>query len=170
MTNKSFDTVLDRMLTLSRAMDDTLGDRAGDRAGSRGSLWLPPVDIYETEHSFVVEADLPGFRSEDVDLRFEQNTLTIRGSRDSELPRGERNARVFSMERPAGAFTRSIRLPEYVDGERIEANLANGVLRVDIPKAQTALPRKIEARVGGRGDARRVESGSAGNGNGNGSN
>ena len=149
MTNIPLNSVFDRMLTLSRAMDDAAGaTRSG--GGATQPLWLPAIDLYETEHAFVIDADLPGMRADQLELHFEQNTLTLKGTRESALPDGAdaKTTRIFSLERPTGSFTRSIRLPEYVDGERIDADFADGVLRIRVPKASSALPRKIAVKVG----------------------
>lgn len=137
--------VLDRMLTLARAMDDQFGT---PNAQDRG-LWFPALDVYETEGAYVAELDLPGVHSENVDISFEQGTLSIRGTRGPTVRTPEKGElRVFSAERVSGSFVRSVRLPEYVDADRIEAQYANGVLSVTIPKAAAARPRKISIRSG----------------------
>jgi len=149
LTSFPFDVAFDRMLGLSRAMDSAFSGRPfGNPSGTgRPQLWLPAVDTYETEDAFVVEADLPGLHQENIDLNCEQGTLTITGRRASTLPAGEQGKdqklRVYAAERLSGAFSRSIRLPEYVDGEKIRATYTNGVLTVHIPKATAALPRRI---------------------------
>jgi HSP20 family protein len=152
MTTNTFNNVLDRMLTLSRAFDQTFGaDWSPTWTGTRhGQLWLPPVDCYETQDAFVVEADLPGVHPENVEISFEQNTLTIKGTRAPTLQAPEKGElRVYTAERLSGDFARSVRLPEYVEGDRIEANYSNGVLTITVPKAQSALPRKIAIRSTG---------------------
>ena len=164
LTNYPFDAVFDRMLGLSRQMDQAFSGRAfgNPSRDGRPQLWLPPVDTYETEHAFVVEADLPGVHQENIDINFEQGTLTITGRRASTLPAAENGngngkLRVYASERLSGAFSRSIRLPEYVDGEKIQATYANGVLTVNIPKAQGALPRKIAVQVAGAEGPKRID-------------
>ena len=149
-----FDVMFDRMLGLSRTMDQAFSGRPFGTASANGrpQLWLPAVDTYETEDAFVVEADLPGVHQENIDVNFEQGTLTISGRRASTLPaveqgKGAQKLRVYAAERLSGAFSRSIRLPEYVDGDQIRATFANGVLTVHIPKANGALPRKIAVQV-----------------------
>ena len=153
MTAYPFDAMFDRVLGISRAMDQAFSGRPFATASgttSRPQLWLPAVDTYETEHAFVIEADLPGVRQENIDINFEQGTLTITGRRASTLPAndgGNGKLRVYAAERLSGAFSRSIRLPEYVDGEKIEATYTNGVLTVRVPKSPAALPRKINVAV-----------------------
>ena len=91
----------------------------------RAQLWLPAIDLYETESAFVIEADLPGVHQENVDVQFDRGTLTISGTRAATLPSQENGQlRVFSSERLSGSFLRSIRLPEHVDAEHIEAAFA----------------------------------------------
>jgi len=138
------DTVVDRMLGLSRAVDQALA--TGGPA--RRQLWIPAMDTYETEHAYVIAADLPGVHAENVDVSFERGTLTISGTRAATLPSsGEPKPRVHASERLSGSFARAVRLPEYVDGERIEASLVDGVLTVRIPKSSGAMPRKISVRA-----------------------
>jgi HSP20 family protein len=161
-TNLSYplDAMFDRMLGLSRQMDQAFSGRPFGQASSgsgRPQLWLPPVDTYETEHAFVIEADLPGLHQENIDVHFEQGTLTISGRRAPTLPASEKGKlRIYSSERLSGAFSRSVRLPEYVDGEKIEATYANGVLTVRVPKLAAALPRKINVAVNA-GGARQIQ-------------
>jgi HSP20 family protein len=146
MYRNTIDSVLDRMLTISRAMDEATNGRLSEPADSpvRPQLWLPPVDIYETESAFVVEADLPGVHQENVNIQFDRNALTISGTRGATLPAKEKSQlRVFSAERLSGTFSRSIRLPEHVDAEKIEASFVNGVLTVTVPKSAGARARTI---------------------------
>ena len=140
--------VLDRMLTLSQAMDDnTPGSRELLESRQRLQLWLPAVDLFETDDAFVIAADLPGVHLENVDIQFDRGTLTISGTRGATLPDLEKaQLRVFSAERATGSFARSIRLPEQVDADKISATFTDGVLTVQVPKAQSALPRKIQVR------------------------
>jgi HSP20 family protein len=151
LSSYPFDAMFDRMLGLSRQMDQAFSGRPFGQASSgsgRPQLWLPPVDTYETEHAFVIEADLPGLHQENIDVHFEQGTLTLTGRRGPTLPASENGKlRVYASERLSGAFSRSVRLPEYVDGEKIEATYTNGVLTVRVPKSPAALPRKISVAV-----------------------
>ena len=146
MFRNSFDVVFDRMLTLNRAFEESASQTALEAGGApaRKQLWLPPVDIYETETAFVVEADLPGVHQENVNVQFDRNALTISGTRAATLPAREKaQLRVFSAERLSGTFSRSIRLPEHVDAEKIEASFTDGVLSVTVPKAAGARSRTI---------------------------
>ena len=158
MYRSSFDTMFDRMLTLSRAVDEAVNQGTFEAIDSpaRPQLWLPPVDIYETESAFVVEADLPGVHQENVTIQFDRNALTISGTRAATLPAKEKSQlRVFSAERLSGTFSRSIRLPEHVDADKIEASFQNGVLVVTVPKAAGARARSIP--IGHREVQRQIE-------------
>ncbi|HVZ48817.1 MAG TPA: Hsp20/alpha crystallin family protein [Gemmatimonadaceae bacterium] len=146
-----YPNLLDRMLDWSRQMDDAMQRASAGVTDSpvRAQLWLPAVDLYETDTAFVIEADLPGVHQENVDIQFDRGTLTITGTRAATLPVQRENGqlRVFSSERLAGSFSRSIRLPEHVDAEHIEAVFAQGVLTLKVPKAKGALPRKISIKA-----------------------
>lgn len=140
LTVTPFNTMLDRMATLTRAMDDAVAARPGS------PNWVPSLDAYETDQAYVVTLDLPGVAMESVDVSFERNTLTVKGTRERLGPSDEKEARVFFREREWGAFERSLRFPHYVDGEKIAAAFSNGVLTITVPKSETAKARKIAVR------------------------
>ena len=142
LTVSPLNGVFTRMASLNRAMDDVVG-RADE---SFGGYWTPAMDAWETEHAFVVQLDLPGLTADQVDVNFDRNTLTVRGTRGATIPQPEKDgeARVFFAERVPGSFSRSLRFPLYVESSKIEASFSNGVLTITIPKAETAKPRKIE--------------------------
>jgi len=147
--------LVDRVFSLSRALEEAAGGAdsgTASWAASGRNLWYPAVDTYETAKAFVIQCDLPGVDPTEVELRFERSTLTISGTRQTPFPAGgdeqiREDLRVYSAERLWGPFTRSIRLPEHVDGEHIEAQFKNGVLTVKVPKAPSAVPRKIEIKA-----------------------
>ena len=116
-------------------------DRLVGQAFSKNA-WVPALDIRETEDRFEVTVDLPGMRSEDVEVTFEDGTLTIRGQR--EFTREEGEGQYHRIERSYGSFARSVRLPRVADPERIEASFDNGVLTVLVPKRDEAKARTIE--------------------------
>lgn len=155
MFTTNYPTLFDRMLDWSRQIDEANAARTmagvGDSPSSaRAQLWLPAIDLYETETAFMIEADLPGVHQENIDVNFDRGTLTISGTRAATLPSNESEKsqlRVFSAERLNGNFSRSIRLPQHVDAEHIEATFAQGVLSLKVPKSKTALPRKIGVNV-----------------------
>ena len=135
-------SVYSRMATLNRALDEVIG-RSDEPQFS--SYWTPAIDAWETEQAFVVQLDLPGLTSDQVEVNFDRNTLTISGTRGATIPKTEKGElRVFFAERTPGSFSRSLRFPQYVESSKIEASFTNGVLTITVPKAETAKPRKIE--------------------------
>lgn len=138
LTTRPFVSSLDRMMTLNRAFDQAFNASQGSRA------WVPALDVAERSDAYVVHAELPGVSPEQVDVSFEQNVLTIRGNKSASFDVGnDGELRLFAAERVHGGFERSVRLPEFVDADRIEARFTNGLLVVTVPKAQTAQARKI---------------------------
>ena len=103
----------------------------------------PPVDIYETPDGLVVLADLPGVAQEALDVRVDNNVLTLRGQARHAVP-GEVTYREYELVN----FFRQFELNEQVDQQRITADLKCGVLTLHLPKAEAAKPRQIEVRVG----------------------
>jgi HSP20 family protein len=105
-----------------------------------GRGWAPAVDIYETtDREYVIKADLPEMKREDIQLTFEHNVLTLSGDRNVEAVEGLHRA-----ERFHGRFSRSFTLPATVDGSRISAAYKDGVLTVRIPQREDAKPKQIE--------------------------
>jgi len=111
--------------------------------------WAPAVDIYETENELVVKADLPDVQEKDIDVRVENNTLTIRGERKFSNEVHEDN--YLRIERAYGTFTRSFSLPNTVDTEAIKAEYRNGVLSVRMPKREESKPKQIKISVSENG-------------------
>jgi HSP20 family protein len=109
------------------------------------TTWVPAVDIYETEQELVVKADLPDVRPEDLDIRVENNILTIRGDRKFEKKVDEKN--YLREERTYGSFSRSFSLANTVNSEAIKADYKNGVLTLAIPKREEAKPKQIKVNV-----------------------
>ncbi len=141
MLNRSMSTTLDRMMTLNRALDQAFSRVTATEDGSR--IWVPAIDVVEKRDAYVVACELPGVDASRVDVGFEQNVLTIRGTKDLAFDGKAEELRVYAAERVGGAFERSVRLPEFVDGERISASYRDGLLTVTVPKAQAAQARKI---------------------------
>ncbi|HEV2147837.1 MAG TPA: Hsp20/alpha crystallin family protein [Longimicrobiaceae bacterium] len=133
---------------LFEAVAGPLGWPAAD-----GSLLRSPeTEVVETEDTIHVMMEMPGVRREDLDIGLESNILTVRAAKPAERVE---NARYHLSERRYGTFTRSFVLPRQVDADRIDAELADGVLRIVIPKTEQARRRRIEVRGGG--DASRIE-------------
>ncbi len=119
-----------------------------ERSAEESSLtsWAPAVDIYETEHELVVKADVPEVDPKDLDIRVENNILTIRGERKFEKKVNEEN--YLRVERAYGTFSRSFSLANTVNSEAIKADYQNGVLTLTIPKREEAKPKQIKVNVG----------------------
>ena len=109
------------------------------------TTWAPAVDIYETPNELVVKADLPDVNEKDIDIRVENNLLTIRGERKFEKSVSEEN--YLRVERTYGAFSRSFSLPNTVNPEAIQAEYKNGVLTVNLPKREESKPRQVKVNV-----------------------
>jgi HSP20 family protein len=133
--------------TLQEQINRVFGDGVG-RTGEESNLtpWAPCVDIYETENELVVKADLPDVNPQDLDIRVENNILTIRGERNFEDKVNEDN--YLRIERTYGSFSRSFSLASSVNSEAIKADYQNGVLTLSIPKREEAKPKQIKVNVG----------------------
>ena len=124
-----------------------LFNEAFERTSEEANLtaWAPAVDIYETEHELVVKADIPEIKPEELDIRVENNILTIRGERKFEEKVSENN--YLRVERSYGSFSRSFSLSNTVNAEAIKADYKNGVLTLSIPKREEAKPKQIKVNV-----------------------
>ena len=107
--------------------------------------WAPAVDISETENELVVKADLPDVNEKDIDVRVENNMLTIRGERKFEEKTEKEN--YLRVERTYGTFSRSFSLPNTVNHEAIQADYKNGVLTVTLPKRAESKPKQVKVNV-----------------------
>jgi HSP20 family protein len=124
-----------------------LFNEAFDCSSDESSIttWAPAVDIFETEHELVVKADLPDIKPEELDIRVENNILTIRGERKFLKKVNENN--YLRVERSYGSFSRSFSLANTVNSEAIKAEYKNGVLALTIPKREEAKPKQIKVNV-----------------------
>src|SRR6185295_1566844 len=109
--------------------------------------WSPSVDIYETENELVLRADLPDVKLEDIEVRVENQTLTLSGERKFEQDSKVRG--YHRIERSYGAFTRSFTVPATVESDKVHAEFKNGVLTVTLPKKEAAKPRQVKVEVKG---------------------
>jgi HSP20 family protein len=130
-------------------MARALAWRAGpqrDSAAAAAAAWAPAVDISERKDAYLVAADLPGVKTGDVEITFEDGLLTIQGERHpAHDAAGEK---VHRAERRYGAFRRSITLPSHVEADKIEAAAQDGVLQILVPKAQEVQAKRITVHAG----------------------
>ena len=107
--------------------------------------WAPPIEMFEKEDQFVVRAELPGMKKEEIDISMVGDTLTIKGERKAETEVKEED--YYCCERRYGSFMRSITVPTAVDAKNIKATYENGVLEISLPKAPEVKPKKVEISV-----------------------
>ncbi len=137
---REFSTLQDRM---NRMFRDSYGDR---EEALTTSTFAPPVDVYEDEHNVTLKIEVPGIDEKDLDVRVENNTLTVHGERKFEKEEKEENFR--RVERQYGSFTRSFTLPNTVDSDSIQANYEKGILKLQLAKKAEAKPKQIKVNVG----------------------
>jgi HSP20 family protein len=134
------------MMTLQGDLDRMFGDAFGRRLSEESTLpWAPPVDVEETADRYVVRAELPGLRQEDIKISVEDNRLVIHGEKRREAEQTGTN--YHRVERVYGQFERSFTLTHAVRQDRIEAIYKDGILEVQIPKAEEAKAREIQVKV-----------------------
>lgn len=124
---------------MARLFDDR-GFRAGESVG-----WTPAADIYEDGEGVTLRFELAGVDPKDVDIRFENGVLTLKGER--KLEREDQRQNYHRIELAYGTFTRSFSLPGTVDADKIRAESKHGVLNVFVPKRPEAKPRSIQVKV-----------------------
>jgi HSP20 family protein len=108
--------------------------------------FVPPVDVYEDGHKIVLKLEVPGIKQDDLDIRIENNTLTVRGERKFEKEEKEEN--FHRIERRYGTFFRAFTLPTSVDTENVKANYDSGVLKLELDKRAEAKPKQIKIGIG----------------------
>jgi HSP20 family protein len=125
---------------MGRLLDDRFVLRAGESLG-----WTPATDIYEDEEGLSLRFELAGVEPKDVDIRFENGVLTIKG--DRKMEKEEKRENYHRVELSYGAFNRSFSLPPTVDADKIEATSKSGMLVVSLPKKAEAKPKCIQVKV-----------------------
>jgi HSP20 family protein len=139
---RELNTLQERMNKLFR---DSYAEGREDNLATAG--FAPPVDVYEDEHFVTLKVEVPGIDEKDIDVRLENNTLTIHGERKFEKEEKEENYR--RVERQYGNFTRSFTVPSTLDPESVSAHYDKGILKVKIAKKAEAKPKQIKINVGG---------------------
>jgi HSP20 family protein len=139
---REFATLQDR---INRAFRESYSG-AGSQDESLTSTFAPAVDVYEDEHKVALKIEVPGIEEKDIDVRVENNTLTVHGERKIEKEEKDENYR--RVERQYGSFTRTFTLPTTVDTENVSAIYDKGVLKITLPKKAEAKPKQIKVNVG----------------------
>jgi len=139
---REFSTLQDRMNRLFR---DSYGPE-GREEDLNNTSFAPPVDVYEDEHSVNLKIEVPGVDEKDIDVRIENNVLTVHGERKFEKEEKQENFR--RVERQYGSFTRTFTLPTTVDAEKVAASYDKGILKIALPKKAEAKPKQIKVNVG----------------------
>jgi HSP20 family protein len=135
--------------TLQNRMNSLFQDFSRNQGGEADlpttTGFVPPVDVYEDGHKIVLKLEVPGIKQDDLDIRIENNTLTVRGERKFEKEEKEEN--FHRIERRYGSFFRAFTLPTTVDTENVKANYDSGVLRLELDKRAEAKPKQIKIGV-----------------------
>jgi HSP20 family protein len=134
----------DMQSRLNRLFSDASLPRSVE-AGMSFSGWSPAVDVQETDNEYLIKADLPDVKKEDVKVELLDGTLTIEGERHQE--REEKGKKFHKTEREYGKFLRRFGLPSEVDASKVQAEFKNGVLNVHLPKSDTNKPKAIAVKV-----------------------
>ena len=130
---------------MNRLFRDPCGPEGQDEALTT-TTFAPPVDVYEDEHNVTLKIEVPGIDEKDIDVRIENNTLTVHGERKFEKEEKEENYR--RVERQYGSFTRTFTLPSTVNHDNVQADYDKGVLKIKLEKKAEAKPKQIKVNVG----------------------
>jgi HSP20 family protein len=130
---------------MNRLFRESYGPEGPEEALTATSF-APPVDIYEDEHTITLKMEVPGIDEKDIDVRIENNTLTVHGERKFEKEEKEENFR--RVERQYGTFTRSFTLPSSIDTGQVSAHYDKGMLKIKLAKKAEAKPKQIKVNVG----------------------
>lgn len=126
---------------MNRLFEDSLANKGEDK-DFMASNWAPAVDIYETGNELVLTAEVPGIDEKDIEIKIEDDTLTLKGERKFEKETKEEN--FHRIERSYGSFFRAFALPNSIDTDRIQAEFENGVLKIVMPKRQELKPKTVK--------------------------
>lgn len=131
---------------LNRMFARPTSTRQNGREALTVADWIPQVDISEADQEYVITAELPGVKKEDVKITLEDGVLTLRGERKQE--KEEKGIRYHRVERAYGSFVRSFTLPDVIDEANVAAEFKDGVLTIRLAKSEKAKPKSIEVKVG----------------------
>lgn len=133
------------MSELDEALQRLFSGVPANRAIETVRPWNPGFDLHETEEAYLIEADLPGLKQDDIAITVEQGVITVKGERKYLEKQKEKGFR--RIERGHGRFQRAFRLPQNVDAEKVEARMTDGVLTLTVPKPAEAKPRQVVVQV-----------------------
>lgn len=137
---------LDELSTrLNRWLGQPVGRRPTDDSGASFVDWMPAMDVQETDGEYLIKADLPDVKKEDVHVDIQDGTLSMSGERQQE--KEEKGKKFHRVERAYGRFERHMSLPRDVDAAKVAAEFKDGVLSVHLPKSETARPKSIAVAV-----------------------
>ena len=136
---------------MERAMDEILAGwpfRMWRRLPAEDMFWSPPLEMYEKEDKFIVRAELPGIKKDEIDISMTGDTLTIKGERKA--TKEVKEEEYHRCEVCYGSFLRSVTMPGAVDVDKIEATYEDGILEIQVPKAKEAKPSKVQIKAKGQ--------------------
>ena len=152
--------------SLQNRMNSLFQDFSRTQGGENDLLttagFVPPVDVYEDEHKIVLKLEVPGIKQDEIDVRLENSTLTVRGERKFEKEEKEEN--FHRIERRYGTFYRAFTLPTTIDSENVKAHYDAGILKLELSKRAEAKPKQIKIGIGNAqapAENRTVEAGRA---------
>lgn len=140
---KQAPSIWDELLNMRNEFDRAVG-RTEPQVGAG---WCPVVDVQETKDELLLQAELPGLTGEDVELSVENGVLTIAGEKKQEVEEGKEGTEYHLVERRYGRFERRFSLPRSVDATNVKAEFDSGLLKITLPKAEAAKPRRIQIKT-----------------------
>lgn len=135
----------DMSARLNRLVSQPLARQMADDGSMSLSDWTPAIDVQETDDEYVLKADLPEVKKEDVQVEIQDRMLSVRGERHQE--KEEKGKKFHRVERAYGRFERCLSLPTEVDAQKVAAEFKDGVLKVHLPKSAAERPRTIDVKV-----------------------
>jgi HSP20 family protein len=144
-----FRSPLADMAVLQNRLNSIFNDFAlpeGEQESLAMGNFVPPVDVYEDANQLVMKLEVPGIKQEDLDVRVENQTLTVKGERKFE--KNEKEENFHRIERRYGSFTRSFTLPQTVDTGAVKANYEHGLLTISLAKKEAAKPKQVKVEIG----------------------
>jgi len=142
-----FEPFRDLQDRMNRLFTESYRGQAGEEDWALGGTWAPAVDIYEQENNIVIKAELPGVDPKDVDIRLDNNILTIKGERKARQEHQQGD--YFQQEVCSGAFARTITLPEGVNADEVKARYHDGVLEISMPAPASVASKKVPIEIAG---------------------